>query len=169
MELEAKIQETVFETEAEFVDYFQERPRMTPLQVRQVRQTFLNEMEGRIHFFPQDRWKLQLIDPKYDLEKNPLSMKERIKLFTTPTSKLAANPKLLYQQYRELSLHVSPTSKSVALPTDRILAHFDLRRHKEKLAEMEKKDIEAEQEQMEFEKDMLFNAYEDNRTDEGDF
>lgn len=169
MELEKKIEDKIFETQAEFEDYFSERPRMSKLQLRQVRQTFLNEMEGRVHFFPQDRWKLQLIDPQYDLEKHPLSLKERIKLFTTPTAQLAANPKLLYQQYRELSLHVSPTAKAIALPTERILAHFDLRKHKEKLIEMEKKDLEAELAEMEFETDMLLNASDDSRSDEGDF
>lgn len=169
MELEKLIEETIFETEAEFADYFAERPRMTNLEVRQVRQTFLNEMEGRVHFFPQDRWKMQLIDPKYDLEKFPLSLKDRIKLFTTPTSQLATNPQLIYQQYRELALHVNPEAKSLALPTERILAHFDLRKHKEKLAEMEKKDLEAELADMEFETDMLMNASEDSRADEGDY
>lgn len=169
MELEKKIEDVIFETKQEFSDYFMERGGMTELQVRQVRQTFLNEMEGRVHFFPQDRWKLQLIDPQYDLEKHPLSLKERIKLFTTPTAQLAAKPNLLYQQYRELALHVNPGAKDIALPTERILAHFDLRKHKEKLIEMEKKDLEAELEMMELETDMLLHGSEDSRADEGDF
>lgn len=167
-ELDAKIAETVFETEAEFADYFKDRANMTAIQIRQVRQTFLDEMEGRIHFFPQDKWKLQVMDPKFDLEKHPLSMKERVKLFTTPTARLAANPKLLYQQYRELAMHVNSVAKPVALPTERVLAHFDLRKHKVKLAEMEKREIDAELEQMEFEKDMLLHAHEDHYV-EGDY
>lgn len=168
-ELEKKIDEVVFETDAEFSDYFAQRPSMTKLQVRQVRQVFLNEMEGRIHFFPQDKWKLQLMDPELDLEKNPLSLKERIKLFSTPTEKLAAKPELLYQQYRELALHVNPSAKTVALPTERILAHFSLREHKKKLEEMERKDLEDELEQMEIETDMLMHADEDALAAEGAF
>ena len=167
MDLEKKIQERVFETRAEFSSYFAQRPYLSNMQLRKVRQAFLNEMGGRIHFFPQDKWKLQLMEPEYDLEKHPLSLKERVKLFSTPTQQLASNPNLLYKQYRELAIHVNPTSKSVALPTERILAHFDLRKHKEKLAEMEKKDLEVELEQMEFEKDILMNASEDMSADEG--
>jgi hypothetical protein len=165
--LEKEIEEVVFETQVEFQEYFAQKPYLTQMEVRKVRQVFLNEMEGRIHFFPQDKWKLQLIDPKYDLEKNPLSMKERIKLFSTPTAKLAAKPALLYKQYRELALHVEGSDKAVALPTERVLAHFEMRKHKEKLAEMEKKDLEDELEQMEFETDMLMHANEDAAEDEG--
>jgi len=169
MELEKKIEERVFETNAEFSKYFAQRPSLSNLQLRKIRQAFLNEMGGRLHFFQQDKWKLQLMEPEYDLEKHPLSLKERVKLFTTPTQQLASNPDLLYKQYRELAIHVNPTSKTVALPTERILAHFDLRKHKEKLAEMDKKDLEADLEQMEFEKDMLMNASADTRADEGDY
>lgn len=168
-ELKKKIDEVIFETDAEFDEYFAERPKMSKLELRKMRQFFLNEMGGRIHFFPQDKWKLQVLDPKYDLEKYPLSLKERLKLFKLPTSKLADNPKLLYKQYRELALHVLPDTKQIALPTERILSHFEMRKHKEKLEEMDKKDLEAELEDMEFEKDMLLNASVDSRADEGDF
>ena len=168
-ELKKKIDEVIFETDHEFDAYFAERPGMTKLQQRKMRQFFLNEMGGRIHFFPQDKWKLQLLDPKYDLEKHPLSLKERIKLFKLPTAKLASQPGLLYQQYRELAMHVDPGAKQVALPAERILSHFEMREHKKKLKEMDEKDLQAELEDMEFEKDMLLNASEDSRADEGDY
>lgn len=164
--LDKQVEEVVFETTQEFQEYFAEKSYLTPLQVRKVRQVFLNEMEGRIHFFPADKWKLQLIDAKYDLEKHPLTLKERIKLFTTPTIKLASQPKLLYQQYRELALHVDPSTAPVGLPTERVLAHFEMKKHKEKLAEMEKKDLEDELDQMEFETDMLNHATEDSLFDD---